>query len=149
MGFSGKPLDFPKSQSLKIQPNSNQADLFTTNPPPFSRPTWFRRARPGCSPGQEPASTSTKGAQCAFTTGSCQRKAKALSRTSGAVGVTWSWVKNRNPPNGTLESGNMDQNLRPVGLILTHTHFGFRLKQKWAVGDLQQRQAHLDVQPTG
>ena len=23
-GFSGKPLDFPKSKSLKIQPNSSQ-----------------------------------------------------------------------------------------------------------------------------
>ena len=43
---------------------------------------------------------------------------------------TWLWVKNRVTPRWlALVSGNMDQNLRcPGGLILTHTHMGWPLK---------------------
>ena len=48
-----------------------------------------------------------------------QEKAWGWGDTTLAM---WLWVNNRTP-NGTLASGNMDQNLwSPGGLSLTHTH---------------------------
>ena len=56
--------------------------------------------------------------------------AKKGARSDGSPQVKWPWLKKPEFQNGTLVSGNMDQNLRnPSCLILSHTQVGFVFMQ--------------------